>query len=265
MPFEGRGLPVDVTHKAERDEGRMWSSGGFQKKKKKKTPPHWTITNIHRRTTTQYFLSYTMTTPNPYILAADHPSALLNLLRLNPSIASSQDEHGYSLLHAAASYGHIDLLRALVKEFHVDTNLIDEDGETCLFVTETEDIAKCLVEELGVDYRRKNDDGLTARETIENDGSFPEIAAYLRTVMGEATTNRLPPPPPPNVQMNVGAVSEQEASAGTGEADPVFRRRIEDLAARDDFDSEDAQNQLRELVKDAIAGGGDRDVRRRTD
>ena len=207
-----------------------------------------------------------MSTPNPYILAADQPSALLNVLRSDPSIAPSQDEHGYSLLHAAASYGHIDLLRSLVKEFNVDTNLIDEDGETCLFVTESEDVAKCLVEELGVDVGRKNDAGLTARESIENEDTFPQVAAYLRTVMGETPSNSTGPQLPPNIQVNLGAVPEPEANAGTGEADPEFRRRIEELASRDDFQSEDAQNQLRALVKDAIAGaGGERDVRRRTE
>ena len=213
--------------------------------------------------------------PNPYILAADNPSALLNLLRSNPSIASSQDDHGYTLLHAAASYGHLNLLRSLVNDYHVNVNLIDEDGETCLFVTETLEIAKALVEELGVDYQRKNDEGLTARETIENDGSFPDIVEYLRSVMGEAgsgsgsvldsSDSPLNPAPrlPPNVQVNLGTVSEQEANGGNSEADPEFKRRIDELAARDDFLSDDAQNQLRDLVKDAIGGGQQRDVRRR--
>lgn len=219
----------------------------------------------------------TMTQPNPYVLAADNPGAVLTLLQSNPSIASNQDEHGYSLLHAAASYGHIDLLRALVKDYNVDVNLLDEDGETCLFVTESLDIAKCLVEELGVDYNKRNDEGLAAYETIESDGSFPQIAAYLRQVAGvpepaaDSANDALNPAPPlpPNIQMNLGTVSEQEASAGMDEVDPEFKRRIDELAARGDFHSEATQNQLRQLVMDAISGSGintqERDVRRRTD
>ncbi|PWY83232.1 hypothetical protein BO94DRAFT_536704 [Aspergillus sclerotioniger CBS 115572] len=218
-----------------------------------------------------------MTQPNPYILAADNPGAVLTLLQSNPSIASNQDEHGYSLLHAAASYGHIDLLRALVKDFHVDVNLLDEDGETCLFVTESLDIAKCLVEELAVDYNKRNDEGFTAYETIENDDSFPEIAAYLRQVAGvpapaaPAAGDALNPAPPlpPNIHLNLGTMSEQEANAGTDEVDPEFKRRIDELAAREDFHSEATQNELRQLVMDAISGSNietqDRDVRRRTD
>lgn len=219
-----------------------------------------------------------MTQPNPYVLAADNPSAVLALLRSNPSIASNQDEHGYSLLHAAASYSHIDLLRALVKEFNVDVNLLDEDGETCLFVTENVDIAKCLIEELGVDYNIKNDEGLTAQETIESDGSFPELAAYIRQVTGNSPSVPMDqsadplnpaPPLPPNLKVNLGTISEQEANAGTEDVDPEFKRRIDELAAREDFHSEDTQNELRQLVSDAIRGSDidtqDREVRRRMD
>lgn len=216
-----------------------------------------------------------MTQPNAYVLAADNPQAVLSLLHQNPSIASDQDEHGYSLLHAAASYGHIDLLRALVKEYNVDVNLLDEDGETCLFVTERVDIAKCLVEELGVDYNKANDEGLTARETIETDG-VPEVAAYLREVAGIAAPPEQPadalnpaPPLPPNINVNLGTVSEQEASAGLDEVDTEFKRRIDELASREDFHSEAAQSQLRQLVMDAINGSNieadGRDVRQRTD
>ncbi|KAL4942298.1 hypothetical protein BDV06DRAFT_165569 [Aspergillus oleicola] len=218
-----------------------------------------------------------MTQPNPYVLAADNPSAVLSLLQSDPSIASNQDEHGYSLLHAAASYGHIGLLRALVKEFNADVNLLDEDGETCLFVTERVDIAKCLVEELGVDHTKTNDEGLTARETIEADGSFPEVASYLRQVAGipgEAAGSlsagdalNPAPPLPPNLRVNLGTMSEQEASAGALDVDPEFKRRIDELAAREDFQSEAAQSELRQLVMDAIQGSDidtqDKDVRRR--
>lgn len=104
---------------------------------------------------------------DPFLLAADNSPALLPLLRQHPPKASKQDEHGYSLLHAAASYNHIPLLRSLVNEFDVDVNLKDEDGETCLFVTESVPVATCLVEELHLDTSITNDDGLTAVEKIE--------------------------------------------------------------------------------------------------
>jgi hypothetical protein len=204
-----------------------------------------------------------MSQPNPYLLACDNPSALLELLRANPAIASSQDENGYSLLHAASSYGHVDLLRALVKEFNVDVNLLDEDGETCLF---------------GVDYNKTNDDGLKAYEKMEADEEFPQVVAYLREVAGapaaaladgpEGPLNA-PPPIPGNMQVNIGTMSEQEVNASEMEVDPEFKRRIDELAAREDFNSAATQEQLRALVMDAISGSSietvEREIRRRTE
>ncbi|KAJ5799307.1 uncharacterized protein N7518_001375 [Penicillium psychrosexuale] len=215
---------------------------------------------------------------NPYLLACDNPKALLDLLRSNPSVASSQDESGYSLLHAAASYGHTDLLRALVKEFNVDVNLLDEDGETCLFVVEDSDIARCLIEELGVDANKKNAEDLTAVEKFETENEFPQVAAYLREVVGGAPApthaqaaevlNSPGPIPGSNMRVNVGTMTEEEATAG-GEPDPEFKRRIEELAAREDYYSEEVQNEVRELVKDAMAGSNieamEREIRRRTE
>lgn len=219
-----------------------------------------------------------MSQRNLYVLAADNPSAVLTALRSEPSQASCQDAHGYSLLHAAASYGHLDLLRSLVHEFHVNVNLTDEDGETCLFVAERLDIAKCLVEELGVDVKHKNDEDMMAAEMIETDGSFPDVAAYLRVVTGDVSSETMeqplrdvhaPPPLPPNVSVNIGTMQEQEVNGGLDEIDSEFRRRIDELAAREDFHSEAGQSQLRALITDAIRGVGaetqERDVRRRTD
>lgn len=215
---------------------------------------------------------------NPFLLAADNAPQLLPLLRSNPTLASGQDDHGYSLMHAAASYNHTDILRALVNEFHVDVNLKDEDGETALFVAETIDCAKVLIEELHADITVRGGEGKTARERIEEDGDLPELAVYLRIKELEAsgaqvngvdersTANGIHPPPPlpEGVSVDIGTMLPEEA----GEVvDPEFRRRIEELAARDDFQGEDGQRELRELITEAIRGevGEEREVRRRTE
>lgn len=202
--------------------------------------------------------------PNPFLLAADNPSALITLLRESPNLASEQDEHGYSLLHAAASYNHLELLRALVREFHAPVDLRDEDSETALFVVETVDAARVLVEELGLDVSLTGDEGTTAREKIEAEGDFPEVAAYLATKEAPATTAstttngqvlngvEAAPPVPDGLEVNFGAMSE--ADAGGEAPNPEIRRRIEELAAREDFHTEAGQAALRQLVRDAIAG-----------
>ncbi|APA14735.1 hypothetical protein SS1G_06744 [Sclerotinia sclerotiorum 1980 UF-70] len=218
---------------------------------------------------------------NPFLLAADNSPDLLPLLRSNPALASAQDEHGYSLMHAAASYNHLDLLRALVTEFNVNVDLKDEDGDTALFVTETLDCAKLLVEELHANYKiRSAEDGCNARERIEAEGDFPEVAVYLRIKELEeegglsesnraaaptVTSNGHPPPVPEGISVDIGTMNPEE---DVGEViDPEFKRRIDELAARDDFQTPAGQEELRKLITEAITGevGEGREVRQRTE
>ncbi|KAK4159230.1 ankyrin repeat domain-containing protein 53 [Cladorrhinum sp. PSN259] len=200
--------------------------------------------------------------PNPFILAADDPQALLDLLKENPSLASGQDDHGYSLVHAAASYNHLDLLRTLIREYKVPVDIRDEDGDTALFVVETVEAAKVLVEELGLDHTIRDDDGLTARETIENDGDWPKVAEYLASLPGADSEGALTngangeselPPPPQGLNVTLGQVDEAEVGE---EPDPELRRRIEELASRPDIQSVDGQAALRELVREIVGEEG---------
>ncbi len=252
--------------------------------------------------------SSTTSTPNVFLLAADNKlNLLLPLLRQDHSLASQQDSHGYSLLHAAAAYNLVELARTLVRDFAVAINEIrDEDGETALFHVETVEMARVLVEELGVDVHIQNNDGLTAAEKLEEDGDYLLVAAYLRDYIsrGEQASGgsgarhnagesgmigggraaaassgapsssnnytpgnpitSAPPPVPREITLNVTTV-EQTAGppAGLGESaggraqeaevvDPIFRRRIEELAARPDFQDEAGQEELRRLVAEAV-------------
>ncbi|KAL2143783.1 hypothetical protein VTI28DRAFT_9998 [Corynascus sepedonium] len=213
--------------------------------------------------------------PNPYLLAADNPDALLSLLRENPTLASGQDEHGYSLVHAAASYNHLNLLRTLVREHKVPVDIKDEDGETALFVVETVEAARVLVEELELDAKIQNDEGQTAAEKIEAEGDWPAVAEYLRgpegnvsaangTPNGSASGGTGLPPVPEGLKVTMGTMDEAEANGQ--QPDPEFRRRIEELAAREDFQTPEGQAELRRLVEEAIGGGvfgEDRNVRPR--
>lgn len=211
--------------------------------------------------------------PNPYLLAADNHPDLLPLLRANPTLASSQDDHGYSLVHAAASYGHLDLLRTLIRELQVNVDLKDEDDETALFVVEAPAVAKVLIEELGANPRHRGSEGLTAREKIEAEGDFPAVAAYLATIedgdqqesvqqTADAVMPEAIPPPPEGMSVTVGTMDQTQDIPA--EVDGEFRRRIEALAQRDDFDAPTGQAELRRLVEDAVqdqALGEERNVR----
>ena len=223
---------------------------------------------------------------NPFILAADNDPRLLPLLRSQPALASSQDAHGYSILHAAASYNHLDLLRQVVLDFHVDPNLKDEDGETALFVVETLQAAQVLVEELGIDMTIENADGQTAEQKILADGDFLSVSDFLQEKRAQKSVNAQgneiladpsstdifnlshPPRLPRNMTVDVGTMDEQSALEGTA-INPEYRRRIEELATREDFQEEAGQKQLRELIADVVrdhrAENTERDVRQRLD
>ncbi|GAB7363868.1 hypothetical protein MBLNU230_g4432t1 [Neophaeotheca triangularis] len=213
-------------------------------------------------------------------LVPDSPGQVLAHLEQSPELASQQDRHGYSLLHAATSYGQLDLARKLVQTYNVDPNIRDEDDETCLFNAEQVDFAKELLK-LGVALNATNSDGQTAAEKLDDEDEQPLVAAYLREAGSEpaeaaastiaqtgganasqaAASGTVPsgdvlqhPPAMPNgVQVNLGTMQQDEAGE---EPDPEFRRRIEELAARQDFEGEEGQRELRELIADAVTGLG---------
>ncbi|RMZ68984.1 ankyrin repeat [Pyrenophora seminiperda CCB06] len=204
------------------------------------------------------------------------PQSILNSLSQHPHLASARDAHGYSLVHAAASYNQLAVLRELVQKYNADVNILDEDGETPLFAAEHVDVAKCLVQELGADTSIRNQDGQTAEEKIgQDEGEAHQVFQYLKALrtgeqpvaagIVETAGVHAPPPLPDGVKVNVGTMEEDAAGA----PDPEMRRRIEELAAREDYDPEEVQQQLRELVQDVVAGinadDGGRSVRRRVD
>ncbi|KAF2156035.1 hypothetical protein K461DRAFT_290995 [Myriangium duriaei CBS 260.36] len=234
-------------------------------------------------------------------LAPDRPDAVLQHLASQPELASEQDFSGYSLLHAAVSYGHAELARKLITDFHVNVNIRDNDGDTPLAVVETVEMARLLVEEFGADLHSRNQEDQTPEEKIESEEEFPLVAAYLREAVAtgsggsgastiaqtggaNATSAALagttsnggmsngiqhPPRVPPGIgDIRIGTITEpmDEDSA----PDPEFRRRIEELASRSDFQSEQGQADLRDLVQDVVSGmredrTQDRATRPRTD
>ncbi|CAB4252277.1 similar to Saccharomyces cerevisiae YCR051W Putative protein of unknown function [Maudiozyma barnettii] len=123
---------------------------------------------------------------NIWIAASDGRSDLVEkFIAENPSItANTPDLNGYTAMHAAASYGHIDLLRRLTNEFGGNVNVKDNDGDTPLHHTEDLNTAKVLIEELGCDLNITNSEGKTALQVTEEDQEFPELIQYLRQKSG---------------------------------------------------------------------------------
>ncbi|KAF8534754.1 ankyrin repeat-containing domain protein [Trichophaea hybrida] len=220
-----------------------------------------------------------MPSPNIWIAASDNDLVSISqFLSQNPSSVNSRDENGYTPIHAAASYNHIPLLKSLIRSHGGDVNITDHDGDTPLFAAETVETARCLVEELGADLGHRNEAGLTAAEAIEDDEQFPLVAAYLReretpaatTNGASSSSSSTRPPPPEGVEVSYSTM--EESSEMDAPVDSELRQRIEELAQRGDFEGEEAQRELRELVAGALRdhvvdhhSEGDRNVRTRQD
>lgn len=203
-------------------------------------------------------------------LVDTHAASVLAQLQQHPSLAAAADANGYTLLHAASSYAQLDLMRTLVTTYNVNVDTTDADGETALFAAETPDAARCLVEELGAHVSVKNDEGIDAETNARtcdqegDDGLWGVVADYLAkrrtggakspaTAATLANGLRTPAPLPDNVTITRMA----QADIGGEDAmpvDPEFRAKIEALAAREDFDTVQGQEELRKLVTEAVGG-----------
>ncbi|CAK9439569.1 uncharacterized protein LODBEIA_P36690 [Lodderomyces beijingensis] len=117
---------------------------------------------------------------NIWIAAAnDEKDAVAKLVEVEGLSPNAKDPNGYTPMHAAASYGHLDLLKYLLSKGG-DINIQDAEGDTPLHHVEDLSVAKALIEQFDADYKIKNSDGLTAAEYIEEEDEFPDVAKYLR-------------------------------------------------------------------------------------
>lgn len=119
---------------------------------------------------------------NIWTLCADDDRSKIEQLLNKGTSPNAKDANGYTPLHAAASYAHIELLKLLVLKGG-DVNVQDSDGDTPLHHVEDVATAKVLVEELGADYKIRNSEGQTAKELIEDDGEFLDVAEYLQSLV----------------------------------------------------------------------------------
>ena len=100
------------------------------------------------------------------------------------------DAQGYTCLHAAASYGHHELLQYLIARPGVNLNCGDEDGDTPLHVVE--DVESCrMLLAAGADASVRNGDGLSPAGNARGEGrdAIADLLAQARP-MPRPTTLR---------------------------------------------------------------------------
>lgn len=202
---------------------------------------------------------------NIWVAAADNQvkivESYLDSGNFKPDV---KDPNGYTPIHAAASYGHIGLLKTLISRGG-DINVQDNEGDTPLHHVEDIKTAKVMINELGADYKLKNNDGQTAADYIEEDDEFPELAQYLRTLAhdkpaAEGTSvgssddliGSLPAPGTVDGHQ-IRYTLENDASGdytATPEEEEERRKKLEAIV-----NSENPEEALRELVTLAVRQG----------
>lgn len=173
--------------------------------------------------------------------------------------ANDADPNGYTPIHAAASYGHVELLKYLVQEAGGDINIIDSDGDTPLHTVENAKVARFMVEELGADSKIKNDEGQTALQKIEEEDEFPEVLEYLKSLevqnilksKGTSSTEATFLPDTTSVRYSYQKSTENDELEGPPLVDPEQRKRLEEIMTTNETDREE---NLRAFVHEMIQG-----------
>jgi len=135
---------------------------------------------------------------NIWVACTNGDEARLRQLLQEGFSVNQQDEYGYSPIHAAASYGQVDLLRVLLS-LGADVNIRDNEGDTPLLVCETPEVFELLVAS-GADATAVNTDGEgILKKAVDDDNDvlanflverFPHLApAGFRFVSREAREN----------------------------------------------------------------------------
>ncbi|RCK66822.1 hypothetical protein Cantr_02854 [Candida viswanathii] len=206
---------------------------------------------------------------NIWIAAADNQRQIVeHYITSGEFTPNAKDPNGYTPIHAAASYGHINLLQYLIDNGG-DINIQDNEGDTPLHHVEDVKTAKYLIEKLKADYKVKNNDGLTAQQYIEEDDDFPEVAEYLKTLAhdkpadGEADGEEVKAnefvaslPLPGNVDGHEirYTLENEQTQEGDEQLSPeeleARRQKIQAI-----LESENPEEALRDLVRNAVHEG----------
>ncbi|KAJ1928864.1 hypothetical protein IWQ60_001660 [Tieghemiomyces parasiticus] len=180
-----------------------------------------------------------MESKNIWVAASDGVMDRVKQLIEKDNISvDAKDQNGYTPLHAAVSYDHLDIVQYLLEK-KADVAIVDTDGDTPLHVCETVECAEILVNH-GADPAQTNQEGFTPYETAL-DNEFFEVANFLRQRLGL-----------PEVQ----PAAEEEEGLMASESDEEDRVRVpltQDQAQRlAEMTDTPSDSQLREIATQMI-------------
>lgn len=187
---------------------------------------------------------------NIWVAAADNnKDVVIAHLDSGNFTPNSKDPNGYTPIHAAASYGYIELLQQLIQRGG-DINIQDNEGDTPLHHVEDLATAKFIVEELQADTKIKNEEGQTAAQYIEEEDEYPDIAAYLKSLLHDGADVNAGTPSLPEIGQTDGHQVRYTMEDEQTPMDEEKRKLLESIV-----NSENPEEALRELVTSAVRDG----------
>lgn len=188
---------------------------------------------------------------NIWVAAGDGDLGRVRELIENQSISPNvPDSFTYTPMHAAASYGHLDILTYLISRGG-DVNVTDEDGETPLYTVENIESAQFLVSH-GADPAWRNHEGLTPAGSLRED--FPRVAAHLDSLTASLAADAPDERYGNNTRVQVSQHSQEAASERLTYS---LMNQLRDIVQNGEEvgDGSHGEEELRRVVRGAVLEG----------
>ncbi|KAJ7475803.1 ankyrin repeat-containing domain protein [Mycena latifolia] len=155
---------------------------------------------------------------------------------------NAPDAFTYTPMHAAASYGQLQVLEYLISRGG-DVNVLDGDLETPIYTVENVETARFLVEH-GAVLDRQNSEGVSPIDHLREE--FSEVANYLQSVAAPATV--------PTIEI-VQQPSQREQDMASEQLTSALMTSVEDIMQRAEAEGRDPEEELRQIVSRTVLEG----------
>lgn len=183
---------------------------------------------------------------NIWIAAGDGDLARVQALVENQAVSpNAPDTFTYTPMHAAASYGQLEVLEYLISHGG-DVNVVDGDGDTPLYTVENIETAQWLVDH-GAVVDRRNHENISPAEHLEED--FPDVAAHLRAIVNPSGTSGA------TGVASTAQPSQHQQNSASEQLTSSLMQSVQEIMERAETDGHDPDEELRQAVTRTVFQG----------